>query len=83
MKLFSFDDRWVNENGALVEYYWQRKTEVFEEKTYLGTITPTTNPTLSELWFNPGLRGKKLVTDWAMALPFNIPTRTVLPVCPS
>jgi hypothetical protein len=60
----------------------REKTEVFEEKTYLGTTTTTTCPTLSELWFNPGLRVEKLLTEpWHCSSTFlNV---QFLPVCPS
>jgi len=30
--VFSICVKWMNENGALVEWYWQRKTKVFREK---------------------------------------------------
>jgi len=32
--LYSVGGRWMNEYGAMVEWYWQGKTEVLEEKHY-------------------------------------------------
>jgi len=32
--LYSVDGRWMTEHGAMVEWYWQRKTEVLGEKHY-------------------------------------------------
>ena len=32
--LYSVDGRWMNEYGAMVEWYWQGKTEVLGEKHY-------------------------------------------------
>jgi len=33
--LYSVGGRWMNGYGALVEWYWQRKTEVLGEKHYI------------------------------------------------
>ena len=32
--LYSVGDRWMNEYGAMVEWYWQGKTDVLGEKYY-------------------------------------------------
>jgi len=32
--LYSVGGRWMNEYGAIVEWYWQGKTEVLGEKHY-------------------------------------------------
>jgi len=37
-KLYSVSGRWMNEYGALVEWYWQRNTEVLGEKYYTAWV---------------------------------------------
>jgi len=46
----------MNEYGALVEWDWQGKPEVLEEKTCPSAISSTTNPTWTGLVPKPGLR---------------------------
>jgi hypothetical protein len=38
--LYSVGGRWMNEYGALVEWYWQGKTEVLGEKTVPVPLCP-------------------------------------------
>jgi len=35
--LHSVGDRWVNEYGAMAEWYWHGNTEVLEEKYYAAS----------------------------------------------
>jgi len=44
----------IDEYGAMVEWYWQGKTEELGEKP-----APVTNPT----WIDPGLRGERPATN--------------------
>ena len=36
--LYSVGGRWMNEYGALVEWYWQRETEVLGKKYYIKSV---------------------------------------------
>ena len=36
--LYSMGGRWMNEYGAMVEWYWQGKTEVLREKRYIAWV---------------------------------------------
>jgi hypothetical protein len=36
--LYSVSGRWMNEYGAMVEWYWQGKTEVLGEKHYTAWV---------------------------------------------
>jgi len=54
--LYSVGGRWLNEYGALVEWYWQGKTEVFGVKHY--TISAVDDGMGMEHWRNNTDRGK-------------------------
>jgi len=54
--LLSVDDRWMNEYGAMVEWYWQGKTEVLVEKYY--TVWVVDDWMSMEQWWNDTDRGK-------------------------
>jgi len=36
--LYRFGGRWMNEYGAMVEWYWQEKTEVLGDKDYIELL---------------------------------------------
>jgi hypothetical protein len=55
------DDIW--EWRAMVEWYWQGKTEESGRETCPSAILSTTNPTLTDLGANPGLCWKSPVTN--------------------
>ena len=54
--LYSVGDRWMNEYGAMVEWYWQGKTEVLEEKHY--TVWVVDGWISMEQWWIDTDRGK-------------------------
>jgi hypothetical protein len=54
--LYSVGGSWMNKYGALVEWYWHRKTEVLGEKHVTVTICPPQIPEGWSLASNPGLR---------------------------
>ena len=57
--LYSIGGRWMNEYGALVEWYWERKSDVLGEiPCDLATLF-TRVLTRTELVFNPVLHGEK------------------------
>jgi len=53
--LYSVDGRWMNEYGAMVEWYWQGKTEVLGEKHY--TVWVVDGWMSMEQWWNDIDRG--------------------------
>jgi hypothetical protein len=52
--LYSVGGRWLNEYGALVEWYWQGKIEVLGKACPSATLS-TTNPTWTGVWSRPSL----------------------------
>ena len=54
--LYSVGGRWMNEYGAMVEWYWQGKTEVLREKHY--TVWVVDEWISMEQWWNDTDRGK-------------------------
>jgi len=54
--LYSMGGRWMNEYGAMVEWYWQGKIEVLEEKHY--TVLVVGEWMSVEQWRNDTDRGK-------------------------
>ena len=54
--LYSVGGRWMNEYGAMVEWYWQGKTEVLGEKHY--TVWVVDGWMSVEQWWNDTDRGK-------------------------
>jgi len=54
--LYSVGGRWMNENGATMEWYWQGKTEVLGEKHY--TVWVVDEWMSMEQWWNDNDRGK-------------------------
>jgi len=48
--------KWMNEYGAMVEWYWQGKTEVLGEKNYKAWVVDRWIST--EQWWNDNDRGK-------------------------
>ena len=54
--LYSVCGRWMNEYGAMVEWYWQRKTEVLGEKYYTAWVVDGWMS--MEQWGNDTDRGK-------------------------
>jgi len=56
--------RWMNEYGAMVEWYWQGKTEVLGEKYYTAWVVDEWMST--EQWWNDTDRGK--LKDWEKTL---------------
>jgi len=48
--LYSVGGRWMNEYGAMVEWYWQGKTEVLGEKHY--TVWVVDGWMSMEQWWN-------------------------------
>ena len=55
-KLYSVGGRWMNEYGAMVEWYWQGKTEVLGEKHY--TVWVVDEWMSMGQWWNDIDRGK-------------------------
>jgi len=55
-KLYSVGGRWMNEYGAMVEWYWQGKTEVLGEKHYKVWVVDGWMS--MEPWWNDTDRGK-------------------------
>ena len=53
--LYSVCGRWMNEYGAMVEWYWQGKTEVLGEKHY--TVCVVDGWMSMEQWWNDTDRG--------------------------
>lgn len=60
-KLYSVGRR-VNEHATLLEWYWQRKTEVFGTEISQCNLS-ITNMTLIVLGLKPGLRGERQATN--------------------
>ena len=58
--LYSVGGRWMNEYGAMLEWYWQGKTEVLGEKHYTAWVVDGWMS--MEQWRNGTDRGK--VKDW-------------------
>ena len=54
--LYSVGFRWMDECGAMVEWYWQGKTEVLEEKHYTAWVVDGWMS--MEQWWNDTDRGK-------------------------
>ena len=54
--LYSVDGRWMDECGAMVEWYWQGKTEVRGKKHY--TVWVVGGWVRMEQWWNDTDRGK-------------------------
>ena len=54
--LYSVGGRWINECGAMEEWYWQGKTEVLGEKHY--TVWVVDGWMSMEQWWNDTDRGK-------------------------
>jgi len=54
--LYSVGGRWMNEYGAMVEWYWQGKTEELGEKHY--TVWAVDEWMSMEQWWNDTDRGK-------------------------
>jgi len=54
--LYRVGGRWKNEYGAMVEWYWQGKTEVLGEKHYLAWVVDEWMS--KEQWWNDTDRGK-------------------------
>ena len=61
--LYSVGGRWMNEYGAMVECYWQRKTKVLGEKPVPVPFCPPQTPNGTGLELNPGLRSDRPATD--------------------
>ena len=57
--LYSVGGRWVNEYGALVEWYWQGKPEVLEEKHYATSVVDEWMSMLH--WWNNTDRGENII----------------------
>jgi len=55
--LYIVGGRWMNEYGAMVEWYWQGKTEVLGEKHYTGWVVDEWMS--MEQWWNDTDRGKQ------------------------
>ena len=53
--LYSVGGRWMNEYGAMVEWYWQGKTEVLGEKRY--TVWVVDEWVSMEEWWNDTDKG--------------------------
>ena len=53
--LYSLGGRWMNEYGAMVEWYWQGKTEVLGEKHTAWVVDEWMS---MEQWWNDTDRGK-------------------------
>ena len=53
--LYSVGGRWMNEYGAMVEWYWQGKTEVLGEKHYTAWVVDEWMS--MEQWWNDTDRG--------------------------
>ena len=56
--LYSVGGRWMDVYGAMVEWYWQGKTEVVGERESKCTSS-VTNPTWNNLVSKLGLRGQR------------------------
>ena len=54
--LYSVGGRWMNEYGAIVEWYWQVKTEVLGEKHYTAGVVDGWMS--MEQWWNETYKGK-------------------------
>ena len=54
--LYSVGGRWMNQYGAMVEWYWQGKTEVLVEKHYTAWVVDGWMS--MEQWWNDTDRGK-------------------------
>ena len=54
--LYSVGSRWMDEYGTMVEWYWQRKTEVLGEKHYTAWVVDGWMS--MEQWWNDTDRGK-------------------------
>ena len=54
--LYSVRSRWMNEYGAMVEWYWEGKTEVLGEKHYTAWVVDEWMS--MEQWWDDTDRGK-------------------------
>ena len=54
--LYSVGGRWMDVYGAMVEWYWQGKTEVLREKHYTALVVDEWMS--MEQWWNDTDRGK-------------------------
>ena len=54
--LYSVGGRWMDEYGAMVEWYWQGETEVLGEKHYTASVVDEWMS--MEQWWNDTDRGK-------------------------
>ena len=68
--LYSVGGRWMNGYGALVEWYWQGKTEVLGEKPVIATVCLREIPygLARHRTRSPTGRDRR-ITVWAMARP--------------
>ena len=65
--LYSVGGRWMNEYGAMVEWYWQGKTEVLGEKHYTAWVIDEWMS--MEQWYWQGkaeVLGEKHYTAWVV-----------------
>ena len=66
--LYSVGGRWMNGYGAMVEWYWQGKTEVLGEKHYTAWVVDEWMS--MEQWWNDTDRGK--LKCWVDTTPFSL-----------
>ena len=59
--LYSVGGRWMNEYGAVVEWYWQGKTEVLGEKHYTAWVVDEWM-SMEQWWNDTAVLGEKPVT---------------------
>ena len=71
--LYSMGGRWMNEYGAMVEWYWQGKTEELGEKHYIAWVVHEWM--IMEQWWNDTDRGK--LKYWGKDLSITNPAWTV------
>ena len=57
-KLYTVGGRWMDEYGAMVEWYWKGKTEILWKKIPIA-IWSNRYHTWNDLWLNPSLRYEK------------------------
>jgi len=62
-RLCDTGERWMNQFAALVEWHWRGKDQSTRTKTPATVTLSTTNPTLSVVGLNPGLRGERPATN--------------------
>jgi hypothetical protein len=68
LRLDSADDTWMNEYGALVEWYCQEKTEVLTKKPVPVTLNPMRNPH----------RLAVVLTDWGNLWSYKVSRQVLL-----